>query len=277
MPTSENFLNDFERTALKAALRHLGALDRADELARPRYADGLDVGLSPDVALIDAFIDWYRAQPSADNPGSVKSTATATCQHCGRTVTLVGSKWLDLNATGDDVIWRETCDTHDTFTAEHEPMPGTPDPAPKTWTYSQVNAGGADVSHEHMFTGTDAEWAEHLAELTHQGIEPYNAKITAPVTALGDPDNFVTQLLTGEGLPAEYQVNDEPVTDKLTLDQVIDEATAMGLLDDEPIKVCPECTGPLAPPSPKGEAGDDSFYCVGCGANWSLDLSKRLL
>jgi hypothetical protein len=55
----------------------------------------------------------------------------------------------------------------------------------KTWTYSQVNPGGADVTHGLTFTGTDDEWAEHLADLTYQGIEPYNAKITAPVSALG--------------------------------------------------------------------------------------------
>jgi hypothetical protein len=46
----------------------------------------------------------------------------------------------------------------------------------KTWTYSQVNPGGADVTHGLTFTGTDDEWAEHLAGLTYQGIEPYNAK-----------------------------------------------------------------------------------------------------
>lgn len=65
-------------------------------------------------------------------------------------------------------------------------MRDTPEPEDeKTWTYSQVNRGGADITHGFTFTGTDAEWTEHLADLTHQGIEPYNAKITAPVTALG--------------------------------------------------------------------------------------------
>ena len=35
--------------------------------------------------------------------------------------------------TGDDSIWREVCDSHDTFLAEHEPTPLGPDPiiAPK--------------------------------------------------------------------------------------------------------------------------------------------------
>jgi hypothetical protein len=29
--------------------------------------------------------------------------------------------WVDPDATGDDSVWRETCDAHDTFIADHEP------------------------------------------------------------------------------------------------------------------------------------------------------------
>lgn len=65
MPASDEFLVPFERRALEAALRQLGFLDRADELERLCGAR--------DVALIDAFIDWYRAQLAADNTDSVKS------------------------------------------------------------------------------------------------------------------------------------------------------------------------------------------------------------
>lgn len=43
------------------------------------------------------------------------------CRHCGRTIVKRGGVWIDPNAKGDDRIWRETCDSHDTFTAEHEP------------------------------------------------------------------------------------------------------------------------------------------------------------
>lgn len=46
----------------------------------------------------------------------------------------------------------------------------------KTWSYSQINLGGADVTHGLTFTGTDAEWAEHLASRIQQGIEVYDAK-----------------------------------------------------------------------------------------------------
>jgi hypothetical protein len=46
-----------------------------------------------------------------------------TCQHCFRTITTDNDgRWIDPLATGDDSMWRETCDEHDTFTAEHEPI-----------------------------------------------------------------------------------------------------------------------------------------------------------
>lgn len=44
-----------------------------------------------------------------------------TCVHCGRRIVQVFGAWVDPEAAGDDAIWRETCDAHDTFTAEHEP------------------------------------------------------------------------------------------------------------------------------------------------------------
>ena len=44
------------------------------------------------------------------------------CQHCNREVEQHNGQWIDPQATGDDAIWREVCDSHDTFTAEHQPM-----------------------------------------------------------------------------------------------------------------------------------------------------------
>jgi hypothetical protein len=45
-----------------------------------------------------------------------------TCKHCGRGI-IQNSEgvWVDPEATGDDSLWRETCDSHDTFIADHEP------------------------------------------------------------------------------------------------------------------------------------------------------------
>lgn len=44
------------------------------------------------------------------------------CRHCGRPIELRDGAWIDPQATGDDAIWRETCDANDTFVADHEPV-----------------------------------------------------------------------------------------------------------------------------------------------------------
>lgn len=46
---------------------------------------------------------------------------TSICRHCQRSITLTDDGWIDPEATGDDSIWREVCDRHDTFDAKHEP------------------------------------------------------------------------------------------------------------------------------------------------------------
>lgn len=46
---------------------------------------------------------------------------THTCQHCDRSIALIDGRWVDPLATGDDRMWHETCDGHDTIIAEHEP------------------------------------------------------------------------------------------------------------------------------------------------------------
>lgn len=44
------------------------------------------------------------------------------CRYCGRLIVRdEDGVWIDPEAKGDDSIWREVCDMHDTFTAEHEP------------------------------------------------------------------------------------------------------------------------------------------------------------
>lgn len=46
-----------------------------------------------------------------------------TCRHCGRVIEQdVEGRWVDPEASGDDSVWRETCDAHDTFVADHEPV-----------------------------------------------------------------------------------------------------------------------------------------------------------
>lgn len=59
-----------------------------------------------------------------DMDRAVDALMGTTCRHCGRRIEQVEGLWIDPEATGDDSIWRETCDEHDTFTAEHEPTGG---------------------------------------------------------------------------------------------------------------------------------------------------------
>jgi len=44
------------------------------------------------------------------------------CRYCHRQIAETNQGWADLQAAGDDRLWRFTCDSHDTFTAEHEPI-----------------------------------------------------------------------------------------------------------------------------------------------------------
>lgn len=46
----------------------------------------------------------------------------ALCRHCKRSIIWTNEDgWVDPEAGGDDIVWRETCDEHDTFEARHEP------------------------------------------------------------------------------------------------------------------------------------------------------------
>lgn len=44
------------------------------------------------------------------------------CRHCDRTIHNHNGVWIDRAATGDDSLWREVCDSHDSFPADHEPQ-----------------------------------------------------------------------------------------------------------------------------------------------------------
>ena len=42
------------------------------------------------------------------------------CVYCERTIIATPTGWADMQATGDDKIWKYTCDEHDTFPSDHE-------------------------------------------------------------------------------------------------------------------------------------------------------------
>jgi hypothetical protein len=58
-------------------------------------------------------MESYTIKPGYDPP-------EFNCIHYGRTIVEENDAWIDPHATGDDSMWRETCDSRDTFTAEHE-------------------------------------------------------------------------------------------------------------------------------------------------------------
>jgi hypothetical protein len=62
--------------------------------------------------------------------------STTTCKHCQRDIQLIDGTWVDPQATGDDSLWRETCDAnHTDRAAQHEP---TETRSPTTVTTSQT-------------------------------------------------------------------------------------------------------------------------------------------
>ena len=52
---------------------------------------------------------------------TARGDGAGRCRHCERYITFDGGVWIDPEATGDDSMWRETCDANDTFDARHEP------------------------------------------------------------------------------------------------------------------------------------------------------------
>lgn len=70
------------------------------------------------------------------------------CRWCDRPIILTSEGWVDPQASGDDEVWRWTCDSHDTFQAEHEPKANQADYCP--------NCGDAlDPDYENGFTCDD--------------------------------------------------------------------------------------------------------------------------
>ena len=77
--------------------------------------------------LLEAGQDGARRGSTARGGGNVttRGDGAGECRHCGRAIKLEGDGeygWIDPEATGDDSIWREVCDSHDTFIANHEPQ-----------------------------------------------------------------------------------------------------------------------------------------------------------
>lgn len=100
---------------------------------------------------------------------------TATCRHCERDIVLRDGRWIDLAAgyaEDGDGVWRETCDRHDTFTAEHEPdaayyatIPGVDSEG------NALDIAEKDAEDEGWRLATEAEVADHVGEWGLPGLE----------------------------------------------------------------------------------------------------------
>ena len=76
---------------------------------------------------------------------NIQTDTSSTCRHCQRTILSEDGLWIDPAATGDDSIWRETCDAHDTFIADHEP------------SYSTLTYGDLPLSGNHSMACANDE------------------------------------------------------------------------------------------------------------------------
>lgn len=83
---------------------------------------GVDYFVSDNGCECNSY-DCRVCHPHADiTTGDPKYGTLALCRHCGRRIIFTAHDgWIDPEASGDDVIWREGCDQHDTFEMRHEP------------------------------------------------------------------------------------------------------------------------------------------------------------
>lgn len=89
--------------------------DFADSMAHSRF-DESDDGDQEMLDRLDRSLELAAIIVS-----DAKGRMMTTCQHCERTIIPEDGGWIDPEATGDDSVWRECCDSHDTFIADHEP------------------------------------------------------------------------------------------------------------------------------------------------------------
>jgi hypothetical protein len=86
---------------------------KGSKAAAQQYRDEADA--QPSTRKTEAYTHYGNVREVR-----VWKTYTA-CAHCDRAIVEIEGTWTDPEAKGDDIMWAETCDGNDTFTAEHEP------------------------------------------------------------------------------------------------------------------------------------------------------------
>lgn len=100
------------------------------------------------------------------------------CRHCGRPIVETEAGWVDPEATGDDAVWGETCDAHDTFEAKHEPT---------------ICAGGCDEPLD----PNDAMYSEIIEDSVCQGCEESDGNHVSTILRFS-PDGEHQRVLLGD-------------------------------------------------------------------------------
>ena len=107
------------------AITDAGEAIHLNDLTHPDFdwESGLDVGPHDDPRHSpEDGTEWAEDRLSRNGFVSRTGAEGAVCRHCQRPIKQEGGAWVDPEATGDDSVWRETCDSnHSSFTAEHEP------------------------------------------------------------------------------------------------------------------------------------------------------------
>jgi hypothetical protein len=129
---------------------------RTHDVVGKRYTDG-----EADLALPEGFRCAACDRPEDDcskdpcpdviadreEEPPVETGIEGHCRHCGRRVVKdIEGRWVDPEATGDDSVWRETCDAHeDDFVAAHEPVEEKPHKRTDELKVDDVFVVGNDV------------------------------------------------------------------------------------------------------------------------------------
>lgn len=84
---------------------------------------GVSLGDLPSegLSMFDLAVDGVVGVIVRYSQTEVTPTSESVCRNCQRRIVNVNGEWIDPEATGDDSVWRETCDRSEAFTGEHVP------------------------------------------------------------------------------------------------------------------------------------------------------------
>ena len=91
---------------------------------RKEFARAMCVVISPYTTSLGDMGDTYCKEVPGLVSAWLRVHEIKECAHCGRSIMNENGTWVDPEASGDDSVWRETCDANEAFTGEHTPKEG---------------------------------------------------------------------------------------------------------------------------------------------------------